>query len=233
MALKFIKIVPALALVAGCAQVEAIDRGLIGTPSPSVAMYVAQLRFAQSACQSEGLLQNPDASAKFVSSSAERGIAVSQYAKHAPVFLTYVNDATGKYTAARSRMSSAEKEAFCQDFSSDVARAPGGTRTFQRSMDLQGYYSPPTGAAIERNEGAAILVGALSIGATAAGVAQADNGNFAGADRLNSVGAGLSGAVQSQDTPKAKYCASYAPFAKATSPSFDPVWKKYHSIQGC
>jgi hypothetical protein len=142
-------------------------------------------------------------------------------------------ESSSKFSAARTKMSTADKKNFCREFSADAKRTSGSIRTIQKSIDIKNYYSPPTGAALEGSEVGAIAVAILSIGVTAAGVRQADKGNFAGAGRLNSAGRGLSDAVQSQDVPAGKFCRAYAPFTKFSSPSTDAVWKKYHSIQSC
>ena len=218
-------------LAAGCATIEANDRGMLGEPSTAVAMYSAQLNFADAMCKSEGLLQDPRKSATFVTMSGVRGLSLSHYNKYYPEFSAYLNNASNNYQKSGAAMSQNEKMQFCSGYNKDIERQGFVVATVQKSIDFQKYFSPPSEEFLSRSNDGAVALAVLSVGATVAGVQQTNKGNFSNANTLNQTGGMLADGIVAPSQPK--YCASYAPFARSNSPAGDGVWRNYYSIQSC
>lgn len=217
--------------LSGCAAMEDSMRDTMGHPSPAVAMYAAQLQFAHATCAPRMPGLDPDKSASFSTVSGERGLATAHYMQNYPEFRQGLAEALGKYRATYNGMPQYRRDAFCAAYASDVAGSGGTFRMTGRSDRFRTYFSPPTAEAHERARKGAMVLGVLSLGATAAGVRQADRGNFDGASSLNQVGGQLADGIATPNASSA--CNSYRPFTQAAAPAGSGVWQQYHSIRSC
>lgn len=217
--------------LASCGSIAERDRGMLGRPSPAVAMYAAQVQFAHDMCKSEGYLEDPVKSERFVTMSGNRGLSLSHYLKNYPDFVGYLEIASVKYQSSRARMSQAEKARFCSGYNNDISKNQSAIAIVQKSMDFQKYFSPPTDAFLESSQQGAVALAVLSVGASVAGIQQTNKGNFSASESLNQVGGILADGLPGSEILIS--CAAYTPFTNSDTPAGNQVWRSYNSIQDC
>ncbi len=92
-------------VLCGCA---ALDEQMTGIASPEVAMYTAQIEFADAFCRNANLVDDPAKSQKYVT-LVHNIMQVKDQRKYRPEFPVFYSDSHRKFSAAGSRMSSNEK----------------------------------------------------------------------------------------------------------------------------
>lgn len=213
----------------GCGSLAQMDREMLGQPSPAVAMYAVQVQFAHNMCSAAGHVPDADASARFVTMSAVRGLALTHYKETYPEFSRYLAQSAATYDRVGASLTPDQRARFCQAYSRDVQTRKSAVGIIQTSGDFQKYFSPPSDAFLARSRKGAAGLMVLSAAATVGGIRQADRGNFDAAHGLNAAGGTLAGSVAEHRA--AAYCPAYAPFANA--PADSAVWQSYHSLQSC
>lgn len=220
--------------LASCEAINEHDRGMLGQPSRAVAMYSAQVQFAHDACGSH---VDASESARFVTMSARNGLSLAHYQRQYPEFTSFLNEASRKYKAGWESMMPAERDKFCQQYSSDVE----GFRTIrvvQNSMDFQRYFSPSSDQFVRNAEQRAVaggvILGAVAITSATGGIKDINSGNYNRSQQRFSTTSAAGELMASMATTfEANYCPSYRPFMDASAPAGHAIWRTHHSIQQC
>jgi hypothetical protein len=213
---------------------HAADGGILGDPTPALPIYAAQVRHAHDACQAAGLVDDAKAGDAFYANAVERGLQLAYYRKHVPAFGPALDAVGERYRQAWATMDATERQAFCAGYLDDVRWSAATWRlpVIQASDRFRSTFSPPSAQRVERAKAANMLLGVLSLGATAAGVNQTSQHDFAAAHDLNAAGGAL---AQGMADPSARPpgCAAYAPFVAMNQRLTAADVRSYHSIRSC
>lgn len=211
--------------LAGC-DLAQMHKDNAGSPSPAVAMFAAQYDFATEVCT-----EVPE------ELESRRELTQRVLIQYRDVYMTYpsftksLGESKAKYRKAWDSAGAQGRAAFCRDYYQELETTTVSMAS-RRGEAFRSYFSPPSQAALERQASAGVLLGVASIAASAGSVAQVDNGNFAGAGRLNDAGQIMADAM-SGNAPRAGYCRAYDHFMQAGAPASHGVWKRYQSLKSC
>lgn len=229
---RLIAALAAAALVSACADAwEQKNIDLAGAPSPSVAMYASQIRFAGSVCDTA----DSKAAEDFARGTLEVGLQAGFYEKHYDRFAQSAAQSLQRYGAHWRGMDQTGRARFCEGYRRDVMATQqtfGLSRAQVRAGKLKAFFSPPSQPTAERQTQATLVLAVLAAATIAGSVAQVDNGNFDGAARLNDATGAITGAMTSPNVVAAA-CPAYSAFTRHDAGAGDPVWGSYVSIASC
>ena len=131
----------------GCATTSGgtNDLGLFnGVPTPALAMYAAQISFAEDRCVSDGLTTDVNGAAQLLK-YFNRGIRLSVYMKKDTEFVNNFNRFVANYRLVWDSSGRKSKEIFCEGFSDEIITR--NKHWFQWQMPLNYFrytFSPPS-----------------------------------------------------------------------------------------
>lgn len=167
-------------------EVAAKDLGMFdGEPSPALAMYAAQVNFAENECLANDLVQDGNDAAKFLK-YFNNGTQLRHYQKKAEDFAQSFNASSSNYRSAWQRADQADRAKFCEGFAADIAKKK--SLGFFRWATAIGYFrakfSPLSELAAKRKRKIGSVVSVVgAVASTAATLS-------AGADAVSSAKAG-------------------------------------------
>lgn len=212
-------------------SISATDNGIIGNPTPALALYVAQVEFAQKNCGLEPTKQNN----RFYEWAVRRGLMLDEYRKKDEDFSRAEGILLKHFQDAWSLQSEEQKAAFCNAYAGDVNWAKDRSRLkiLNVSDRFRTHFSPLSQERLDRARKASIFAGVLSLGFTVAGVNQANQHDFSTASQFNDYGAAFAYLVNDPSAVDRTPCRTYLPFLLANISPERIKFDSYYSIREC
>lgn len=206
------------------------DNGIIGNPTPAVALYAAQAGFAREVCALPSTKENE----RFYEWAVRRSMMLDEYRRKDHQFSRLEQSFITKYKEGWANTDIDKNINFCRGYIDDVEWAKNSNRfrIVNRSEQFRNYFSPLSQERIEMARNANIVLGVLSLGSTVAGVNQARQGDFSSAKQLNNYGSVLAHSMSSPGMIDNLPCQSFLPFLKANL-DVDITYDTYYSIRDC
>lgn len=210
---------------------SAADNGIIGNPTPALALYVAQVEFAHKNCELAPTKQN----SRFYEWAARRGLMLDEYRKKDEDFSRAESIFLERFHHGWLQQNEDQKAAFCNAYTEDVhwARDSGRLKILNASDRFRSHFAPLSQERIDRARKASIFAGVLSLGFTAAGVNQASQHDFSTASQFNNYGAAFAYLVNDPSAVGQTPCESYLPFLLANVRPEKINFDTYYSIREC
>lgn len=206
------------------------DNGIIGNPTPAVALYAAQTGFARKVCGLPPTKQNE----RFFEWAVRKGMMLDEYRRKDHQFAQLESEFVTKYQAVWENADEDKISNFCRNYISDVEWAKNSNRLkiFNTSDRFRSYFSPLSQERIELAKKANIALGVLSLGSTIASVNQARQGDFSSSQQLNEYGGVFAHSMGSPGVAAQLPCQSFMPFMMANFDA-DISYDSYYSIREC
>ena len=226
---------PASAAPSASSQLQrggsATDNGIIGNPTPALALYVAQVEFAHQSCGLEPTKQNN----RFYEWAIRRGLMLDEYRRKDEDFSRAENVFLENFQESWLQQSEEKRAAFCSTYTDDVrwANDRNRLRILNVSDRFRAHFAPLSQERIDRARKASIFAGVLSLGFTAAGVNQARQHDFSTASQFNNYGAAFAYLVNDPSAVSQTPCESYLPFLLANVRPEKVNFDTYYSIKEC
>lgn len=212
-------------------KTSAKDNGIIGNPTPALALYVAQVEFAHKNCGLELNKQNE----RFYEWAVKRGLMLNEYREKDQDFAQAEEVFINKFQESWVQLDEERRKSFCKAYTGDVdwARDRNRLRILNVSDRFRSHFAPLLQERIDRAKRASIFAGVLSLGLTTAGINQASQHDFATASQFNTYGAAFAQLANDPSTVRQTPCESYLPFLLANVRPEVIVFDTYYSIREC
>ena len=207
------------------------DNGIIGNPTPALALYVAQVEFAHKNCGLESTKQND----RFYEWAVRRGLMLDEYRKKDEYFSRAERVFFEEFQDGWLHQDQENRASFCKNYTDDVlwARDRGRLGILNVSDRFRSHFAPLSQARIDRARKASIFAGVLSLGFTAAGINQVNQHDFATASQFNNYGAAFANLINDPSAISQTPCESYLPFLLANIKPEEIAFDTYYSIKEC
>ncbi|MCP4818620.1 MAG: hypothetical protein GY883_05500 [Shimia sp.] len=214
-------------VLCGCA---ALDEQMTGIASPEVAMYTAQIEFADAFCRNANLVDDPAKSQKYVT-LVHNIMQVKDQRKYRPEFPVFYSDSHRKFSAAGSRMSSNKKRQFCSSYGRELDQFSKGIRSWDQLAMFTGYHSTPTEQQLQCAQTAGIAGAALATAAVVSSVQYSSSGDIGAGQAMAGVASTIGHSLQAGERPG--YCSAYQQFKNHNAPQSSKTWSSFHSLIEC
>ena len=207
------------------------DNGIIGNPTPALALYVAQAEFAHKICGLEPTKKND----RFYEWAIRRGLMLDEYRKKDEYFSRAESVFLERFQNGWPLLDPASKANFCRAYTDDVdwAKDRGRLGILNVSDRFRSHFAPLSQERIDRARKASIFAGVLSLGFTAAGINQVNQHDFATASQFNNYGAAFAHLINDPSAISQTPCESYLPFLLANVKPEEVTFGTYYSIKEC
>lgn len=203
----------------------------LGTPTDSMALYIAQSRFAYENC----LLPDTKSNNKFYNVGVNNALQVGFYKKYHPKFVEAEKNYHSFFTNLWNDMSSTTKNNFCSEYFRDVewAKTTNILRLAGNQDRFRVFFSPISEEAMRRAQVGNIILGGLALTSTAAGLNQINKGNLQASKDLSTYSRTFTHLMNDPLVIENMPCIEYLPFFTG---SLDPEihdYSTYYSIRNC
>lgn len=212
-------------------NVSSRDNGIIGLPSPALALYIAQAEHAYESCGLERTKKND----RYFEWAVRRGLMLDEYRRKDEYFSKIEKVFLDRFQQNWAQLDQEKKDRFCNNYRDDVlwAKDRGRFGIVSVSDRFRSHFAPPSQAQIERARKAKIFAGVLSLGFTAAGINQTNQHDFSTASQFNNYGAAFAHVINDPSAVSQTPCESYLPFLLANIKPEEIAFDTYYSIKEC